>query len=183
MRAIIIGAGRGQRLMPTTENAPKCYAEIGGRRILDWIVEAFAENGIDDIVFIGGYLIEQIQADYPQFTFRLNEDWPNNNILESLMRAEDLMDEAFISTYADILFRPSAIAADKFVRVRLDYDQHPAEVDRFNVMMLPSFAVIDPGGNAIHAVQGYLPPDRFIRFLERARTKWKATKRTASPSG
>ncbi len=111
MRAIIIGAGRGQRLMPTTENAPKCYAEVGGRRILDWIVEAFTANGIDDIVFIGGYLIEPIQADYPQFTFRLNEDWPNNNILESLMRAEDLMSEPFISTYADILYRPSAIAA------------------------------------------------------------------------
>ena len=111
MRAIIIGAGRGQRLMPTTENAPKCYAEVGGRRILDWIVEAFTRNGVDDIVFIGGYRIEQIQADYPQFTFRLNEDWPNNNILESLMRAEDLMDEPFISTYADILYRPSAVQA------------------------------------------------------------------------
>lgn len=76
-----------------------------------------------------------------------------------------------------------AIIADKFVRVRLDYDQHPTEVDRFNVMMLPSFAVIDPRGNAIHSVQGYLPPDRFIRFLERAQIKWKATKRTSSPSG
>ncbi|MEE2887107.1 MAG: phosphocholine cytidylyltransferase family protein [Planctomycetota bacterium] len=111
MRAIIIGAGRGQRLMPTTQNAPKCYAEIGGRRILDWILEAFTSNGIDDVVFVGGYLIEQIRADYPQFTFRLNEDWPNNNILESLMRAEDLMEEGFVSTYADILYRPDAVAA------------------------------------------------------------------------
>src|SRR5204862_322336 len=30
MRAIIIGAGRGRRLMPTTADAPKCFAEIGG---------------------------------------------------------------------------------------------------------------------------------------------------------
>lgn len=111
MRAIIIGAGRGQRLMPTTENAPKCYAEVGGRRILDWILEAFSTNGVDDIVFVGGYLIEQIRADYPQFTYRLNEDWPNNNILESLMRAEDQMANGFISTYADILYRPEAVAA------------------------------------------------------------------------
>jgi len=111
MRAIIIGAGRGQRLMPTTKNAPKCYAEVGGRRILDWILDALASNGVDDVVFVGGYLMERIQADYPQFTFRLNEDWPNNNILESLMRAEDLMSGGFISTYADILYRPNAIAA------------------------------------------------------------------------
>jgi choline kinase len=110
MRAIIIGAGRGQRLMPTTGNAPKCYAEVGGRRILDWIVEAFTSNGVDDIVFIGGYLSDRVQADYPQFTFRTNTDWPHNNILESLMHAEDLMDQPFVSTYADILYRPSAVA-------------------------------------------------------------------------
>ena len=31
MRAIIIGAGRGARLMPTTADAPKCFAEVRGR--------------------------------------------------------------------------------------------------------------------------------------------------------
>ena len=44
--AIIIGAGRGRRLMPTTENAPKCFAEIRGKRILDWIVEALSAGGV-----------------------------------------------------------------------------------------------------------------------------------------
>jgi len=33
MRAIIIGAGRGQRLMPTTADAPKCFAEIRDRHL------------------------------------------------------------------------------------------------------------------------------------------------------
>ena len=33
MQAIIIGAGRGQRLMPTTADTPKCFAEVNGRRI------------------------------------------------------------------------------------------------------------------------------------------------------
>jgi choline kinase len=55
MRAIIIGAGRGSRLMPTTADAPKCFAQVGGRRILDWGLEAFHAAGIDRVVFIGGY--------------------------------------------------------------------------------------------------------------------------------
>lgn len=76
-----------------------------------------------------------------------------------------------------------AIAADKFVRVRLDYDKNPAAVDRFDIMMLPSFAVIDPRGNPIQAEQGFLPADRFIQFLERAQRKWKATSRSPLPSG
>ena len=54
MRAIIIGAGRGQRLMPTTANAPKCFAEIRAKRILDWTVEALTAGGVTEICFIGG---------------------------------------------------------------------------------------------------------------------------------
>ena len=111
MRAIIIGAGRGERLMPTTADSPKCFAEISGQRILDWTVQAFHENGIKEICFIGGYRIEKVQQEYPQFTFRHNDNWKNNNILASLFYAEDLMDEPFICCYSDILFTPGAIEA------------------------------------------------------------------------
>ena len=111
MRAIIIGAGRGERLMPTTADVPKCFAEISGQRILDWTVQAFHANGIKDICFIGGYRIEKVQQQYPQFSFRHNDNWKNNNILASLFYAEDLMDEPFICCYSDILFTPRAIEA------------------------------------------------------------------------
>jgi len=110
MRAIIIGAGRGIRLMPTTADAPKCFAEIGGQRILDWVVRAFQENGVDDIAFIGGYQIDKVRANYPQFSFRHNTEWERNNILASLFFAEDLMDKPFICCYADILFTPEVVS-------------------------------------------------------------------------
>ncbi len=109
MRAIIIGAGRGARLMPTTENAPKCFAEIQGRRILDWAVEHLTKGGVTEICFIGGYRIGLVRQEYPQFTFRENPDWPNNNILASLMHAEDLMDRPFLTSYADILYTPGIV--------------------------------------------------------------------------
>src|SRR4051812_15078643 len=104
MKAIIIGAGRGRRLMPTTADTPKCYAEVNGRRLLDRALKAFAAAGIKEYCFIGGYQIEKVQREYPQFTFRHNRDWESNNILLSLMQAEDLMDEGFICCYSDILF-------------------------------------------------------------------------------
>ncbi|MDA1053062.1 MAG: phosphocholine cytidylyltransferase family protein [Planctomycetota bacterium] len=109
MRAIIIGAGRGSRLMPTTADTPKCFAEVGGRRLLDWAIDAFRQNDINDIVFIGGYRIESVQQDYPQLMFRHNSDWPNNNILASLLYAEDRMDEPFVCCYSDILFTPTIV--------------------------------------------------------------------------
>lgn len=109
MQAIIIGAGRGSRLMPTTADTPKCFAEVGGRRILDWTLRAFHAGGIKQIAFIGGYRIEAVQEAYPQFTFRHNADWQHNNIMESLFCAEDLMDEPFICCYSDILFTPDVV--------------------------------------------------------------------------
>jgi choline kinase len=110
MRAIIIGAGRGSRLMPTTENAPKCFAEIQGKRILDWTVEALRGGGCTEICFIGGYRIEAVRRDYPDFIFRENRDWQDNNILVSLMCAEDLMDRPFVAAYSDILFTRQVVA-------------------------------------------------------------------------
>ena len=111
MRAIIIGAGRGSRLMPTTADTPKCFAEVAGKRLLDWAVDAFRQNGVEEIVFIGGYRIEVVQEAYPEFTFRHNADWPNNNILASLMYAEDLMDDPFVCCYSDVLFTPAIVQA------------------------------------------------------------------------
>ena len=77
--------------------------------MLDWAVDAFRQNEITDIAFIGGYRIDTVRQAYPDFTFRHNDDWPNNNILASLFYAEDLMDEPFVCCYSDILFTPSVV--------------------------------------------------------------------------
>jgi phosphoenolpyruvate phosphomutase len=109
MRAIIIGAGRGRRLMPATTDCPKCFAEVQGKRILDWGLAALAAAGIRDICFIGGYQIGKVRAEYPYLMFRHNHDWPHNNILASLMHAEDLMNEPFVCAYSDILFTTNLV--------------------------------------------------------------------------
>jgi L-glutamine-phosphate cytidylyltransferase len=109
MRAIIIGAGRGQRLMPSTADTPKCFAEVGGKRILDWTLQALAENGMTDVCFIGGYRIGVVQAAYPHLKFCHNTEWERNNILASLMYAEPYMDGPFLCAYSDILFTPEVV--------------------------------------------------------------------------
>jgi L-glutamine-phosphate cytidylyltransferase len=127
MRVIIIGAGRGRRLMPTTADVPKCFAEVAGRRLLDWALEAFAANGLSDVCFVGGYQIDKVKRDYPRFIFRHNADWECNNILESLFYAQDLMDEPFICCYSDILFtsdivsRMAALPDDMVLGVDTDW--------------------------------------------------------------
>jgi choline kinase len=129
MKAIIIGAGRGRRLMPLTEDQPKCFAPVRGRRILDWIVEALAGGGFAprDVVFVGGYQIDAVRRAYPEFTFVENVDWERNNILASLFCAESHMDDGFVCTYADIVYRPDPVrrladsAADMTLIVDTDF--------------------------------------------------------------
>lgn len=97
--------------MPTTENSPKCFAEVGDQRILDWTLDAFRANGVDDICFVGGYCMSAVEERYPELTFRFNDNWKNNNVLASLFYAEDLMEEGpFICCYSDILFSPNVIS-------------------------------------------------------------------------
>ncbi|HJQ59564.1 MAG TPA: NTP transferase domain-containing protein [Vineibacter sp.] len=130
LRAIIIGAGRGQRLMPSTADAPKCFAEVQGTRIIDWIVRALRAGGATEICFIGGYRIEGVRAYYPDFVFRENTDWPNNNILASLMCAEDLMDRPFLTSYSDILYTAEVVrglvdtTADIALGIDTDWVEH-----------------------------------------------------------
>ena len=110
MKAIIIGAGRGIRLMPETRSYPKCMMDgLGGRRVLDWMLDACTQNGVEDIVFIGGYHMEKVVEAYPYLRFYTNRDWPNNNILESLMCAGPELDSDCLISYSDIVFRPAVV--------------------------------------------------------------------------
>ncbi len=109
MKAIIIGAGRGTRLMPLTEGLPKCMACVGHKPILDWGIEAFRASKVEEIVFIGGYRLEKIRKAYPGLKFYHNRDWENNNILSSLFCAEPEMDSPFICAYSDILYQKSIV--------------------------------------------------------------------------
>lgn len=113
MKAIIIGAGRGSRLRHLTEEIPKTLVPILGRPMLDGILEALAAGGLvpPEVVFVCGYLKETIQARYPALDYVENTEWEQNNILASLMYARDRMAGGFISTYADIVYRPEIVAA------------------------------------------------------------------------
>lgn len=77
--------------------------------MLDWALRAFNGAGVTDIFFIGGYQIDKVKRDYPHFSFRHNDNWENNNILLSLMYAEDAMSDGFICCYSDILFTSDVV--------------------------------------------------------------------------
>ncbi len=60
--AMILAAGRGERLRPLTDATPKPLVEAGGKPLLVHHIEALANAGIRDIVINHAWLGEQIEA-------------------------------------------------------------------------------------------------------------------------
>lgn len=112
-RAIIIGAGRGSRLRHLTDEVPKTLVPVLGRPMLESILEALAAGGFGrgDVTFVCGYRKEVVQARYPDLEYVENAAWETNNILASLLCARDRMGGGFVSTYADIVYRPAVVEA------------------------------------------------------------------------
>ena len=69
MKAIIPVAGAGTKLRPHTYSQPKSLIPLAGKTILSIIIDQLHESGINDFIFIVGYLGEKIQdyvkAKYP----------------------------------------------------------------------------------------------------------------------
>jgi len=102
VKAIILAAGRGSRLGHLTRDRPKCTLEIGGRSLLDRQLDTFRALGIHDITIVTGYQAEKLQR--PGVKTRHNDDYPNNNVLLSLMYAADDLDDDVIISYSDIVY-------------------------------------------------------------------------------
>jgi glucose-1-phosphate thymidylyltransferase len=68
MKAIIPVAGAGTKLRPHTYTQPKALIPIAGKTILSFIVDQLRDAGINEFIFIVGYLGEKIQ-DYVKTTY------------------------------------------------------------------------------------------------------------------
>ena len=68
MKAIIPVAGAGTKLRPHTYTQPKALIPIAGKTILSFIVDQLKDAGINEFIFIVGYLGEKIQ-DYVKQTY------------------------------------------------------------------------------------------------------------------
>lgn len=62
MRAMILAAGRGERMRPLTDTCPKPLLPVGGRPLIAWHLEHLARAGITDILVNHAWLGERIEA-------------------------------------------------------------------------------------------------------------------------
>ncbi|HEU4709796.1 MAG TPA: nucleotidyltransferase family protein [Methylophilaceae bacterium] len=62
MKAMILAAGRGNRMRPLTDHTPKPLLSVGGKPLIVWHIENLAKAGFRDIVINHAHLGNQIEA-------------------------------------------------------------------------------------------------------------------------
>ena len=110
-RAIFIAAGFGSRLVPITFNTPKPLVRVHGIRIIDRLIDACLEAGINEIYIVRGYLSElfdQLLYKYPMVKFLENPVYNEANNISSSMVARYMLSNAYVFE-ADLLLSNPAI--------------------------------------------------------------------------
>ncbi|WP_104697212.1 MULTISPECIES: phosphocholine cytidylyltransferase family protein [unclassified Helicobacter] len=113
MRALILAAGMGSRLMPLTSSIPKCMVPYKDKPLIDYLLEVFAkEKRIHQIALVGGYQFDVLQ-NYTKHRiqrFYENKNFNTTNMVYTLFCARSFLEECIkekedlIISYADIVF-------------------------------------------------------------------------------
>ncbi len=117
MRAIIVSAGQGKRLLPHTENTPKCLLPVrGDLSILEVQLRALAACGITKASVMVGFRAEQVEATLAARPVAgidvrtcYNPFFEMSDNLATVWLARPEMDEDFIILNGDTLFEVSLL--------------------------------------------------------------------------
>ncbi len=109
MKVFILAAGQGTRLSPLTDNKPKCLVELNGVSLLERQIKVLKDCGLSDVLIVGGYKAEMIQAlGYPVVK---NERFSTTNMVATLFSAREYLSgkEEIIVAYGDIVYEPRVL--------------------------------------------------------------------------
>ncbi len=62
MRALLLAAGRGERMRPLSDSVAKPLLEVAGRRLIEWQIQALVRADIRDLVINTAHLAQQIES-------------------------------------------------------------------------------------------------------------------------
>ena len=126
MKAVILAAGQGVRLLPITATRPKPLIKVGGKPILEHCLDALKKTGVAEALIVTHYLgkaIREYFGDGHKFGFKLDyaEQPSTLGTGNATGIAESYVNDNFILIYGDLLFSQDALKN----LIRMFETQHP----------------------------------------------------------
>jgi len=114
MKAVLLAAGAGERLLPLTATRPKHLIKVAGKPILQYCLEAVKHAGIDEAVVVTHYMGESIRSffgDGSQLGMKITyvEQPKILGTGNAAGVAEPFLDGDFVLIYGDLLFGRDAV--------------------------------------------------------------------------
>ena len=139
MKAIILAAGRGDRLGTFTRDKPKAMVHVAGKPLLDYVLNFLNQPEIDEVIIIGGYKydvikkhIDSLSKAVQKIRLLFNLDFHEGSV-RTVMTAFEFIDDDFILLNADHIFPKKLfgpyIKQTKGITVACDYDRKLVQDD------------------------------------------------------
>lgn len=115
MKAVILAAGLGTRLLPLTANIHKGLLLIGDKPLLVHTINALSENKIKDIFLVVNHRKEQLEKYFgngSKFDVKISylfQENPKGGTADAVRCAKEKIKESFILLNGDVFFHPSII--------------------------------------------------------------------------
>lgn len=100
MKAVILAAGKGERLQPLTDYKPKAMLPICNKPLIEYQIELLRKHGVEEIAVVVGCLKEEIKLKDVKFY----ENKLIKGTATALYAAKDFIDEDFILVHGDLFF-------------------------------------------------------------------------------
>ncbi len=115
MKAVILSAGQGKRLLPLTADCPKCILPVRGRSLIEWQIDELTKCGIDQVTVVLGFRADKVERllreryDSHHVRTIYNAAYAVSDNLVSCWAAHDEMDTDFVLLNGDTLFEAAVL--------------------------------------------------------------------------